>query len=111
MNDTVCTPMSTRRFIASASSAGVNTLPAPPWEISPFWQYAHRSVHPEKNSAPVPRVPEIGGSSHRCGAILPSTISSPSPQNPFRVPRSAPHIRGHNLHSSFSHLTAAAVQK
>ena len=41
-----------------------------------FWQNTHRRLQPEKNTAPLPRVPEMHGSSPKCGAARATTGAS-----------------------------------
>ena len=52
----------------SESRFGVTIFPSPRWLMLSFWQNTHRSPQPEKNTAPLPRVPLMQGSSHRCSA-------------------------------------------
>ena len=59
----LCAPCASSSAKISASLAAVIVCPAPPWLIASFWQNAHRSPQPEKNTVPLPRVPLIQGSS------------------------------------------------
>jgi len=50
---------------------------------------------------PLPRVPLMQGSSHKCGAALATTGLVPKRQKPFPafLFLAAPHMRGHKMHS------------
>ena len=47
-------PSSISRSNAARSPAGESGFPKFSCEITPFWQNAQRSVHPEKKTAPLP---------------------------------------------------------
>ena len=47
-------PSSISRSTAARSPAGESGFPKFSCEITPFWQNAQRSVHPEKKTAPLP---------------------------------------------------------
>ena len=72
-----------------------------------------RSAHPEKKTAPEPRVPLITGSSSKCGAARATTASAPMRQTPLPVSaRITLHILGQLLHKysigfSFRHGRSA----
>ena len=92
-------PWATSSRKISLSRATVTGLPKPPAEMSWFWQNTHRRLQPEKNTAPLPRVPEITGSSHWCRAARATTGMAGMAQKPPPVVsvRSAPQRRGHRL--------------
>ena len=91
--------ISDKRFI-------VISFPFKPPDISWFWQYAHPSEHPEKNTAPDPFSPEMQGSSHICNAALAADIDNVSlhaPVCPFM--RFTPHFLGHRWQLSSNFLS------
>jgi hypothetical protein len=63
-----------------------------------FWQNTHRRLQPEKNTVPEPRVPLMGGSSHKWGAMRETYRVSGIPHTPcFPARRSAPQARGQRV--------------
>ena len=63
--------------------------------ISLFWQNTHRRLQPEKKTAPLPRVPDMHGSSPKCGAARATIGASGTAQKPNCPPaRSTPQPRG-----------------
>ena len=92
-------PWACSSSIISASRAVVTGRPKPSLEISWFWQNTQRSGQPEKKMAPEPASPEIGGSSHRCSALLATRSSALIPQRPgLPSRRRAPQRRGQSAH-------------
>ena len=76
---------------------------SPRRRMSPFWQYTHPRVQPEKNTVPAPFCPEIGGSSQWC-SMARATRSPPGIRQkppPASAVRSAPHRRGHSVQIMF----------
>ncbi|MFQ9831718.1 MAG: hypothetical protein ACLRXG_03620 [Oscillospiraceae bacterium] len=77
------------------SCATVISFPCSPRLMVRFWQNTHRRLQPEKNTAPLPRVPEMHGSSPKCGAARATTGASGTAQKPNCPPaRSTPQPRG-----------------
>ena len=73
----------------------VISFPCSPRLMVRFWQNTHRRLQPEKNTAPLPRVPEMHGSSPKCGAARATTGASGTAQKPNCPPaRSTPQPRG-----------------
>ena len=72
-------------------------LPTPSAEMEWFWQNTHRRLQPEKNTAPLPRVPEMTGSSQWCSPARATTGAAGMPHTPPPTVsvRSAPQRRGH----------------
>ena len=58
-----CTPSSINFSNNSRSRAELIGMPTPPWLMGSFWQKAQPRVQPEKNTVPLPKLPEITGSS------------------------------------------------
>ena len=79
----LCAPCASSSEKISASLAGVTVSPCPPWLMGSFWQNAQRRLQPEKNTAPLPRVPLMHGSSHMCIAARAMRGSVPMPQRPL----------------------------
>ena len=90
------TPLFSRSEKISARRFTEISYPLASWLISWFWQKTQPSVQPEKKTAPVPfpSVPEMHGSSHRCGAALAIRTSARTLQNPVCFDRSTPHSLG-----------------
>ena len=80
-------------------------------EISLFWHITHFNGQPEKNTAPVPFLPEMQGSSHLWSITLATFISLLHEQNPGMVSLSAPHFRGHSIHFIVYSLKAAPFRE
>ena len=92
------TPVSRRRSKARHSASGVMARPLPPRLISRFWQNTQPRAQPQKNTAPLPRLPLMQGSSPKWGAARATRISPAVPQRPVSpAARSAPQRRGHRV--------------
>ena len=95
----LCAPCASSSQKISESRFGVTIFPSPRWLMLSFWQNTHRSPQPEKNTAPLPRVPLMQGSSHRCSAARAILGSVPMRQTPVPCSgaRSAPQFLGQSV--------------
>ena len=95
----LCAPCASSSRKISESRFGVTIFPSPRWLMLSFWQNTHRSPQPEKNTAPLPRVPLMQGSSHRCSAARAILGSVPMRQTPVPCSgaRSAPQFLGQSV--------------
>ena len=59
----LCTPPSRRRRKVSRRAGTSSAVPAAPRLMAWFWQKTQRRLHPAKNTAPLPRLPLMQGSS------------------------------------------------
>lgn len=73
----LCTPSSSTRANSSLSSRAFMARPRLWWLMDSFWQNTHPSAQPLKNTVPLPRVPLMHGSSHRCAAARATTGNVP----------------------------------
>ena len=95
----LCAPCISSSRKISARRWTLTYSPAPPWLIASFWQKMHLSPQPEKNTAPLPRVPLMHGSSHMCRPARAILGSVPTPHTPCPSvsPRSTPQPLGQSV--------------
>ena len=63
MRLTEVTPLAMSSKYISLKRDTLTVFPKPSWLTDQFWQKAHLRVQPEKNTAPVPVLPLMQGSS------------------------------------------------
>ena len=92
-------PWSTSSSKMARRRSTVTLRPKSRWLICSFWQNTHPREQPEKNTVPEPRVPEMGGSSHRWRAARATTGAAGMRHTPRPSVslRRAPHCLGQRL--------------
>ena len=75
-------PWAMRSRQRSRICPAVSGVPNRLWLMASFWQNTHRRGQPLKKIAPLPRVPERGGSSQKWRAARAATGVAGIPQKP-----------------------------